>query len=730
MNKAWLCKLLRGTAAIVVPTPATIVSDPTFTGGAYDGNTVTASHGTWDKAVDSYESGWFISDFPYTTWSQIAGEASLTYTYVTADIGKKVRYGERTQVGGLWSSWAYSVASGIISSSSTPSTPTINSSASTTPNTGLQVGDTLSIAAPDVSNASDWWLSIERDGIVSEAFADFSDVYPIQYTLLAGDACTSFRILTFASNGAGTVNDSSTAPDIGPVTTPSSLTITDLGSAAATESMILGLLGTLWEPSGSPTHTHTVSTPDELYTYWNSTVLSTAMTAKWEITLDWDGGLDWNGSETAIDGNGNNVYLNLFGPMGATAWYDAGGWVTLKAAAGKQPAFLNQVMIANTRGFCVDGIDFAGKRNTLPGLKSGQSGPTAQAGLRIAGTGVVQNYLGEGVTCIRNCRFGRYASTLSLVFGETIGGVWADGTCEQLLIDTVAFGGCYNAMKIPARRSWVTNVAVVKNLEDIIKTYPESKSGYIALRRLEYILVYDMSRDPLTESFHADFCQHGSTSENYLGEWVSMEGCYAVMDHKYANSGTGGTQGFLVGNYPGHANNLHVARNSALLGSAPNSFSLVSPDGTHCTYLERMTLGRCGVTPSNFDGDPSNKDWTPGLAFGVGSSTRTGVQFKIVDSLIGKNISGTRHQLTNTTVVNWTASMTGITPEAVFNGADFERSGATANFKTNKFGYEHDTSSHSAFVSWLIANIVPQGTYSGKGAPAPTPANYTAPALG
>lgn len=729
-TKAFLARLLHGASASSVIVPAVPVTLPTFAGGAYDGNTVTASHGTWDQAVLQYESGWFITDFPFTNLTQISGESGLTYTYQTADVGKKVCYGERVRtLQGGWSQWAYSVLSGIVSATPVASPPVIVSGAGVSPTSGIQVGSNLTIDAPNITGATDWWVSIERDGSGSEPICDFSDVYPLTYTVQPGDICTSFKLVTFASNGAGTVNNSATTPDIGPVTAAAGSTIIDLGSPQATEDFIRNMLATgNWTETGAATQSRTVNSPDALVAMWNSEILAAPMSERWMITLDWDGLLIGGGAETAIDSAGNNVYLMLFGPMGTASWKDAGGWVHVKSASGKQAGFANQVACANARGITFEGIDFGGIRNNLPGLKSGQAGGTAQGCLKLGG---FANYPGECIVRLYNCRVGRYANNLTYNFDETINGVWTDGTCEQLNIEKVAFAGTFCAMKIPGRRVSVINVDVSMHCEDIIKTYLNSKSGYLAVYLIQYCTFRDMIDDVRTEAMHSDVVQHGSKYETHLGHFVAMLDCYAVLDHKYANSGTGGTQGFLVGNYAGHSNNLHCIRRSGLFGSAPNAMSLVSPDGIYCSYLERTTLGRCGITPSRFGTDTNNKDWTPGTAFGVGSTTRSGIQFKVNDCIIGKAVNSNRVQNNNTVIVNWTATMTGIIPEAVFNGADFERGGAlTANSIANKHGYLQDQTNQQAWLDWFIANLVPQGAYANQGAPAPVKANYSAPAIG
>ena len=104
--KAFIAKLRLGATASAPIIPAVCTSLPTFTGGAYTGNTVTAVHGVWDHPVFQYETGWFITPFPFDNLTQIAGATGLTYTYQAGDVGNKVCYGERVLTTSGWSQWA------------------------------------------------------------------------------------------------------------------------------------------------------------------------------------------------------------------------------------------------------------------------------------------------------------------------------------------------------------------------------------------------------------------------------------------------------------------------------------------------------------------------------------------------------------------------------------------------------------------------------------------------
>lgn len=602
-----------------------------------------------------------------------------------------------------------------IASTGSPLGPTINAPGYFTPTTGLQLGATLTVNAADTDGATTIYYSWVRNGNLAGApFATNADTFPFTYTMNAEDAAANTLALrTQAANAYGWTQQDSAAYAVTPATPPG--TITDLGSAAATEAYILTFLASNWAKSGSATQSRTVASPDALKALWDSEIKVGALSTKWQITLDWDGGATYAGNE--------NTVLSMSAPNGSTNWSDAGGWVYLKNASGKKPGFWNQVTFVGCRGLYIEGVDFLGKQNGLsgsPGLA------TNQACLKLAKTNSVT---GEAITTLYNTRVGRYAKTLVATPSEYILGLWSDGTAEQVVVNTCAFAGNYAHFKVPARRCILTNSDFSKGSEDFLKTYPQTKSGFQGVYHYDKITIRDMIQDITTAAFHSDLLQTAG-NDTSSGVIMLMTDVWDERGHKYGGSGGGGTQGTIIGNPSGRCNNLFCWRRSGVFVTAPNAFSAVSIDATYTSYIERCSLGRAGISPSGFDGDPASKDWSPGVNQNV-RPVNSGTAFKFVDSLVGKKQVTAWIAYSNTDTIDYTVNRNAPTPEDVFNGADFERAGAqTSNGIANKFGYLLDNTSQATFVQSVIDNFTAQGAYSAKGAPAPNPANYTAPTLG
>jgi len=599
---------------------------------------------------------------------------------------------------------------------SSPLGPNINAAGYFTPTTGLSAGSVVSVYPADVDGATVVTYSWVIDGVLAGTpVADATDSFPVSYTLSTEDGfASSFALRTQAANAYGWAQLDSPASNI--IAPPVAGAITDLGSSAALKSHIMSTyFGSLWSKSGSATQSRTVTTPDALKTLWDAEIKVGALGTKWLVTLDWDGPATYAGDE--------NTVLSMSAPNGSTNWSDAGGWVHLKAASGKKPGFYNQVTFVGPRGIYFEGIDFLGKSNGLsgsPGL------PTNQACLKFTRTTAVT---AETIAVMFNCRVGRYAKTLVEIPSEYILGVWLDGTMGQLTVNTCAFAGNYAHFKAPSRAVELINSDFSKGSEDFLKTYPQTKSGFQGAYRFKYCTIRDMVQDISTAAFHSDLLQ---TANNDASNGVVMllEDTLDIRDHKYGGTGGGGTQGTILATVTGRCNNLFCWINSIVNVTAPNAFSAVSVDATHTSYVDRCTLGRAGITPSAFSPDPASKDWSPGVNQNV-RPVNSGTAFKFVDSLVGKKQIATWITYTNTDTIDYTVAKNAPTPEAVFNGANFERAGAqTSNGIANKFGYQINNTSQATFVQSVINNFTAQGAYSAKGAPAPNPANYTAPTLG
>jgi hypothetical protein len=90
---------------------------PTLTGSLINGQVLTGSTGTWDRAYVEIQYRWLSADAPYTTYSAIGGATSASFTLTATEIGKRIIRSARVRNADGWSAWADSAASAIVQDS-------------------------------------------------------------------------------------------------------------------------------------------------------------------------------------------------------------------------------------------------------------------------------------------------------------------------------------------------------------------------------------------------------------------------------------------------------------------------------------------------------------------------------------------------------------------------------------------------------------------------------------
>jgi hypothetical protein len=174
------------------------VAAPTISGAAQQGQTLSASKGSWSGSPTSYTYAWSQCDASGAACSSISGAAAATYTPAAGDVGHTLRVAvTATNDGG--SGQATSAQSAVITGTTAP-TPTTAPSISGTP----QVGSTLTAdqgtwsGTPTSTRLA--WMRCDANG---DGCATIDGATGNTYTVVPADAGGTLRIAVVATNADG-----------------------------------------------------------------------------------------------------------------------------------------------------------------------------------------------------------------------------------------------------------------------------------------------------------------------------------------------------------------------------------------------------------------------------------------------------------------------------------------------------------------------------------------------
>ena len=189
------------------PTPPANTAPPTISGTAQDGQTLTASPGTWTGTQPiSYAYQWQRCDSSGANCAGITGATAATYTVLSADVGGTLAVlVTATNAGGSVAATSSPTATVQPTPPAVTSQPTVSGMA--------QEGQTLTATSGSWSGTTPiaygyQWQSCDPTG---------TDCGPIAgatvstYTVTTGDVGTTIRVLVTATNAAGSVSDFSAA---------------------------------------------------------------------------------------------------------------------------------------------------------------------------------------------------------------------------------------------------------------------------------------------------------------------------------------------------------------------------------------------------------------------------------------------------------------------------------------------------------------------------------------
>jgi hypothetical protein len=171
---------------------------PTLSGAAQEGQTLTASNGSWSETPTSYAYAWSQCDASGGSCSAIGGATAATYKAATTDVGHTLRATvTATNVGG--SGQATSAPSAVVSSAAAPTNtaaPAVSGS--------LQVGSTLTASQGTWSGApTSYTFAWSRCDANGDSCARIDGATSATYKLTQADAGAALRISVVATNGAG-----------------------------------------------------------------------------------------------------------------------------------------------------------------------------------------------------------------------------------------------------------------------------------------------------------------------------------------------------------------------------------------------------------------------------------------------------------------------------------------------------------------------------------------------
>ncbi len=237
------------TSTVGSPPPAPVnTGSPTIAGSAVEGQTLTASSGSWSGSPTSYAYEWEDCNALGEGCSNIGGATSSTYQLMSGDVGHTVKVVvTATNAGG----------SGKASSAATvPVLPQliapVNTGSPTVSGSAVE-GQTLSASSGSWSGSpTSYAYQWEDCNSAGEGCSSIGGATGTSYKLLAGDVGSRLRVMVTASNGAGSGLPASSAPTavVTAPPPPPANTGPPVVSGSAVEGQTLSATAGSWSGSG------------------------------------------------------------------------------------------------------------------------------------------------------------------------------------------------------------------------------------------------------------------------------------------------------------------------------------------------------------------------------------------------------------------------------------------------------------------------------------------------
>jgi hypothetical protein len=191
------------TSSVQPPAPVN-TSPPSISGTAKQGDTLTASNGSWSGSPTSYLYQWQDCTSS-SSCSNISGATSSSYTLQSSDVGKTIDVVvTATNSGG--SASATSAQTGSVQAATSPAP--VNTAAPAISGTAQQ-GDTLTATNGTWSNSPTSYAYQWQDCTSSSSCANISGATSSSYTLQSSDVGKTIDVVVTATNSGGSASATS-----------------------------------------------------------------------------------------------------------------------------------------------------------------------------------------------------------------------------------------------------------------------------------------------------------------------------------------------------------------------------------------------------------------------------------------------------------------------------------------------------------------------------------------
>ena len=231
--------------SITTPAPANGVL-PVVSGSAVEGQTLTASTGTWSGSPTSYAYQWQDCNTAGEACSNITGATSSAYKLVSGDVGHTLRVVvTATNAGGSGKASSAASATVVVAAPVNSVLPVVSGS--------LVQGQTLTASTGSWSgNPTSYAYQWQDCNTAGEACSNITSATSAGYKLAAGDVGHTVRAVVTATNASGTGKASSAASPLvtAPPPAPANTALPVVSGSAVQGQTLTASTGT-W--SGSPT---------------------------------------------------------------------------------------------------------------------------------------------------------------------------------------------------------------------------------------------------------------------------------------------------------------------------------------------------------------------------------------------------------------------------------------------------------------------------------------------